>query len=299
MKKFMRNCAILAGVMIVLGVVMALTVAAIKGPSVIVGVKNSVVDWKDSVPWKELGDDILSGLEDLDSGVRYEIEDDIVFDSKYSVLNGNSNQSFSADSVKNLEVEMGACEFILEESEDGEFYVEAENAGKYQGYVSGNTLHLRGMSKTSIKSGDKGCVIHLYIPTSHEFEKIEFALGAGQISSETGLKVGELEIELGAGQITLDSVTANTLDAEVGMGSLEFSGDIGKKADVECAMGSIQLELAGEEKDFNYQLEAAAGEISIGDRSYGGIAGKTNVDNNADKEIDIECAMGSIDISFQ
>lgn len=299
MKKFMRNCAILAGVLIVLGFVMALTVAAIKGPSVIVGVRDSVIDWKDTVPWRDLGDDILSGLEGLDSGVRYEIGDDVVFDSKYSVLNGNSNQSFSVDSVKNLEVEMGACEFILEESEDEEFHVEAENAGKYQGYVNGNTLHLRGMSKTSIKNGDKGCVIHLYIPADHEFDKIEFALGAGQISSETGLQVGKLEIELGAGQITLDSVMTNTLDAEVGMGSLEFAGDIRKKAEVECAMGSVQLELAGKETDFDYKLEVAAGEISIGDSSYAGIAGEKYIDNSADKEIDIECAMGSIDISFE
>lgn len=299
MKKFMRNCAILAGVMIVLGFGMALTVAVLKGPSVIVGLRDSVVDWKASVPWGELGDDILSGLEDLDSGIRYELEDNIVFDSKYSVLNGNFNQSFSADSVKNLEVEMGACEFILEESEDEEFHVEVGDAGKYQGYVSGNTLYLRGMSKTSIGKMDKGCVIHLYIPADHEFEKIEFSLGAGQISSETSLQVRNMEIELGAGQITLDSVTANTLDAEVGMGSLEFTGDIRKKADVECAMGSIQLGLVGEETDFSYQLEMAAGEISIGDRSYGGIAGETYIDNNATKEIDIECAMGSIDISFQ
>ena len=299
MKKFMRNCAILAGVLIGLGLVMSLTAAAIKGPSVVAGLKESVVGWKDSVYWEDWGDDFLSGLEDLDSGIRYEIGDNIIFDSEFSVLQGNSNQDFSADGVSKLDVEMGACEFVLEESEDEDFHVEVRSAGKYQGYVSGGALYLRGMSKTSIGKADKGCEIHLYIPANHTFDKIELSLGAGEISSETALQVGKLEIELGAGQIILDSVAANTLDAEVGMGSLNYTGDIGNKANVECAMGSVELELAGEETDYNYRLQVAAGEVGIGKRSYGGVAGETRIDNNAAKEIEVECAMGSIDISFR
>ncbi|MCM1091260.1 MAG: DUF4097 domain-containing protein [Butyrivibrio sp.] len=292
MKKFMRNCAILAGIMIVLGLGMTLTAAVVKGPSMVAG-------WRDSVPWDDLEDSVLSGLEGLDSGIRYELRDNIVFDSKYSILKGSSEQSFSADDVESLEIEMGVCEVIIEESEDEEFHVEVGNAGKYQGYVSGSTLYLRGMSKTGIGKKDKGCTIYLYVPKGHEFDKVELSMGAGEIGAETNLKVRNLEIELGAGDITLESVTVNTLDAEIGMGALELSGDIGKKAEVECAMGSVELELVGDETDYNYQLAAAAGEINIGNRSFGGMAGETYIDNNAAKEIDIECAMGSIDISFK
>ncbi len=187
----------------------------------------------------------------------------------------------------------------MKESEDGDFHVNVENAGGYQGYVKSGNLCIRGISKTTVGIEAQSCVIQLFVPSNFLFEEMELFLGAGQISANADLSADNMQIELGAGEIILDSLTANELEAEVGMGSLEITGDIIETADVECAMGNILLSLVGEETDFNYRLDVAAGDVSIGDRSFGGMAEERDIDNNASKDIGVECAMGSICIDFK
>ncbi len=291
MKKFMKNCAIFALVLIVLGMGMAFTAGAIKGPGALI----DAADFIDS----GIGGDIVNGLKGLDSGVRFNIDDNIAFDIGYPTHTGNIEQTFSADEVDSLKVEAGACFLTMKESEDGDFHVNVENAGGYQGYVKSGNLCIRGISKTTVGIEAQSCVIQLFVPSNFLFEEMELFLGAGQISANADLSADNMQIELGAGEIILDSLTANELEAEVGMGSLEITGDIIETADVECAMGNILLSLVGEETDFNYRLDVAAGDVSIGDRSFGGMAEERDIDNNASKDIGVECAMGSICIDFK
>ena len=42
----------------------------------------------------------------------------------------------------------------------------------------------------------------------------------------------------------------------------------------------------------------AAGDVTIGNESFGGIAGEREIDNNASADINVECAMGSVEITF-
>ncbi|MDE7114318.1 MAG: DUF4097 domain-containing protein, partial [Acetatifactor sp.] len=130
------------------------------------------------------------------------------------------------------------------------------------------------------------------------FEDVELSLGAGQIDWQSTLGASEVEIELGAGDINLADLTVDKLTAEVGMGSLEVTGDIREKADVNCAMGNIDLTLAGAENSFNYEVEVAAGNVTIGGKTYSGLAKEKDIDNDALRDISVECAMGNISISF-
>jgi len=96
----------------------------------------------------------------------------------------------------------------------------------------------------------------------------------------------------------LKQFEAGKLNAEVGMGSLEASGDIRSNANLECAMGSIDLKLAGKETDFNYNFEGAMGSVTVGKSEYSGIAQERSVDNDAAKDLELECSMGSITVKF-
>ena len=82
------------------------------------------------------------------------------------------------------------------------------------------------------------------------------------------------------------------------MGGVEATGNIRSKEDVECAVGSIDLKLAGKETDFNYNFEGAMGSVTVGKSEYSGIAQERSVDNDAAKDLELECSMGSITVKF-
>ncbi len=293
MKKFMKTCAILALVLIVVGMGMALVAGAIQGPITWAEFKKSV-HWDDD--FKESLDQVVTGLEHLDSGQRYELEEHVDFDSDHPIYKGDTEQTFSAAKIRDIEILAGACSIEVKDSEDEDFHIKVQSVGSYQGYVKGNTLYVRSVRKTTWS--DTKCLIRLYVPADFTFEDVELSLGAGQIDWQSALDASEVEIELGAGDINLADLAADKLMAEVGMGNLEVTGDIREKAEVNCAMGNIDLTLAGAENSFNYEVEVAAGNVTIGGKTYSGLAKEKDIDNDAPRDISAECAMGNISISF-
>lgn len=295
MKKFMKTCAIMALVMVLAGIIMVSLAGIVKGPEVIATIKNYVAN----------------GLEQLDSGVRFDVEADMGFDSAVPIAGGAGIQTFSASDIKNLDIEIGACELNILPSEDEFFYVHVDSAGTYQGYVSEDTLCVKAMSSTGIGatlSNENNelnldiqapvCAVDLYVPTNFSFEEIKLSLGAGEINGSAFLKADEMEVELAAGEINLTNLETGILNAEIGAGIFTCAANILENVDVECGMGEVNLELAGAGTDFNYDVEVAAGEVTVGEESFGGIAGDRSVNNNAAKNINIECAMGAVEVSF-
>lgn len=295
MKKFMNTCGTLAVIMIVAGLVMVLVSGAVKGPEALRTIKNYVAN----------------GIEQLDSGVRFDVESDLDFEGGVPVIAGESQKSFSATEVRKLDAEVGTCQLNILPSEDQNIYVHTEGVGTYQGYVKDETLYLKGISTTGIgadlSKGDSGinldlqlsaCEITLFVPTDFYFEEVKLSLGAGAVSGSCPWEAGKLELELAAGEIELSNVEVESLNAEVGAGVLTYEGSIFKEADVECGMGEVTLKLDDSQTDYNYDVEVAAGDVTIGSESFGGIAGERSINNNAAKNINIECAMGSVEISF-
>ncbi|MCM1112524.1 MAG: DUF4097 family beta strand repeat-containing protein [Muribaculum sp.] len=297
MKKFMKICGILALVMIVGGMGMSLAAGAVQGPITFSQLRNSIrLDG-------DLEEDILSKLGDLDrldSGVRFSLEDELKgnFAAGYDVLSGDAEQVFDPDvsAVRELEIEAGGCTVVLEDSEDEDFHVSVKKAKSYQGYVSDGTLHLKCIRKSQETGSD--CTLLLAIPAGYTFDEVEMVLGAGELRGKSTLTASELDIELGAGAITLDDLDVGRLDAEVGAGSLEVSGGIREFADVECAAGSVVFRMGGAETDYNYTVSVAMGDIRIGSTSFSGLSRTKDIDNNASAGMELECAAGSIEVHF-
>ena len=242
MKKFMKTCAVLALIMFMLGLGIAFGVRMMYGP-----VRFS--DFMDGADIKnDIGRNIVSKLEEMDSGVRYDIEDKLDFDDNNPTFKDDTEQDFSSDLVKNLDVEIGACALEIMDSEDDDFHIKTEKIGVYQGYVSDSTLHIKGIRKTSISGSGHG-TIKLFIPKDFVFGEVDFEVGAGYIESDSSLYASEMDIELGAGEMELPYVSVGELDAAVGAGSLQLDGDIRTYADLQCAMGNVDMKIAGKESD--------------------------------------------------
>lgn len=318
MKKFMKGCGITAIIFLVSGIVLAAVAGTVRGSTVIGQVVEKATrgrvhanllwgngNW--GIFWDEDDWDMFGGFNDA-----------------YEIFGGDTlmrlNTHFAAEDIQDLNIQVGGCEFKTKVSDTGDFYVKAQGIGKVQFYEERGVLHVNSVNSRRGLNAVTGISwtgeITLYVPEGHTFDEVNIELGAGKLTfdnlsaEDVSLEVGagqllvrnlqaeEVKASVGMGQMELKEIDVRVLEAEVGMGELVADGNIEKKGNLECAMGNLELRLEGSEKDFNYRLEAAAGNIDLGRSSYSGLGMERSIDNNASKDLSIECAMGNIDIRF-
>ncbi len=318
MKKFMKACVIIALILLIVGVVMAFVGSSAEGTDKVSELVESVTGGKIQL---ELGNGswgIFSGEDDWEApGALFDIDDNTMFDKDYETLENNVEKYAVGTGVSKLDIEVGGCAFYFEESGDNQFYVEAKNAGKFQCFIKGDTLYVKSSRTTvddwsEITEGE----IRLYIPANYTFEEMDVELGAGLLQMQKAnatdmelnvgagrivigeLLAGKCSAEVGMGEIMVENMTVSDVEAEVGMGNLKMAGTIQGNVDAECSMGAITFTLTGKEEAFNYNLEAAMGNISLNGTEYSGMTQDKTIQNGASKHMNIECSMGNIEIDF-
>ncbi len=322
MRKFMKGCAIAALIFLVLGIGLAVAAGTVRGRTTISRVVETVtggrviLDFDGLFHWGvQVKDDLTDSLADLPE-LDYDIDDATSFNSSYEVYRGDVDKICLGSNMENLKIEAGGCLFNVQLSGDDSFYVEASDCGKFQAYQENGTLYIRTTTSSRTWGSWKGSKVNLYVPQGCHFKEADIDLGAGEMEFEAlsaeriflgvgagritanGLQAEVLKMEIGAGQIDMKDIAVKGMEAEIGMGNLLLSGSIEGDVDVNCAMGNVEMELSGSQQDYNYQLEGAMGNIDLGSESYSGFGVSKQIDNGAAKNIKIECAAGNAAIRY-
>lgn len=250
----------------------------------------------------------------------FSIDDQNVFDQDVPVLSGNVEKYKIAEgSVTSLHITVGGGELILCDSEDGSYYLEAKNAEKLQATEKQGTLAVKAMrTGSSIEIGDsKAMTLYLYVPKEVDYDSVELNLGAGRMELSS-IQTRKLMVDADAGQVVLSDISCEELAGDVGAGEVlvknakvkknaEFSVgaghieawlDVQEELRAECSVGQIALKLEGKEEDFNYEISCAAGEIKVDKSSYAGLSQERSIQNDAPKNMNLECSMGAINVTF-
>lgn len=309
MKKFFKGVLLTALILILAGAVIG-TIGSVAGGKydVMRMFKNGELSYN-FADWSGKGDSI------------YDIDDREVFDKTKEVLSGNLSKYQIADgSIQSLKLTIGGGELVVLDSEDGNFYLEAENAEKLQTFVKEGTLYVKALHNTptvQINGESNTMKLYLYMPKAMGYEKLELELGAGRVEAD-GIHAAKIEVDAGAGQIVLSDIVCDEFDGDVGAGELiaknvqtmvsaelsvgaghiEVEMDMQGELAAKCSLGQIALNLAGKEKDFNYEISCAAGEIKLGSNSYAGLSKEQKLWNDAAKDVKLECSLGAINVSF-
>lgn len=316
MKKFMRGCGITALILIVVGLVMGIVASGIQGRGVISDVVEEVTHGYVHYDLGSLKDFGVS----IGENAMIDLEDDIDFLPDLGILSGDIDRYSPGnnENVDSMDIEVGGCGLYIRESSDDNFYIEAENTHKFQGYVRQGTLYVKESKHTSKHWKNlTDCTITIYVPKEFYFDEVEVEFGAGVLDLGE-LYANELNLDFGAGQVTaeyleaedvtisagvaeieIDDMQVDNLNAEVGMGALYMTADIKKSVEAECAMGELELTVRGSKTDFNYDIEASMGNVSIGKDSFSGLGREQTIDNNARKTMKLECAMGDVSVLFK
>lgn len=318
MRKFVKGCLITAVIMVFVGFICVSASVATGG---ITQTERMIENGELSFGVTEGVDhdtvravDNVQPAEKADTEVAIERIDGISYEGEFS------NDHIAARDVRKLDIDIEGGYLVIENSEDSQFHLEASE-GKYskvQYYLEGDTLHLsKRYSLTDYVKYDNDHILTLAVPTTCSLYEVDIDLGAGEMEISDLQISGSMDIDVGAGTVSADNVSAyelnidvgageaiftenNVIDMEVhvGMGNAEYSGAVTGRLDAECGMGSIYMELTGSPKDHNYNMECAMGSIELDGENYSGIGSGMYIDNEADSEFSMECGMGSIELTF-
>lgn len=274
---------------------------------------NEARDEAESDAWDEI-EDIRTEISDEIGDAKEDINEIIGEEFRTAAPGGDADTGIAASQITDMKIDIGGASLCFMESENDNFGVKIDGKGEYKYYESGSVFYLEGKRDHII--GENNEKVYLYIPKGKTFNEVEINVGGGLISieeldaQEVDMTAGagliscnriscrELDIEVGAGEAILDGIEADKMDIEVGMGSVYMKGRITREIDAKCGMGFLGMELDNAETDFNYEVECAAGGITIGDKNYSALSNEVQVNNRASGECSLDCSMGSIEVAF-
>lgn len=143
---------------------------------------------------------------------------------------------------------------------------------------------------------DAGTLV-IQVPKDRALEDVSLEVGAGQLTVES-LHAGCLDINVGAGRAVVKQFEVKDLNIDCGAGQADLTGTITRESEIECGVGSIDLSLTGSQNEFDYELDCGIGQLRVGDESYTGLSNKRSIDNGTGKRMDIDCGIGEVQVSF-
>lgn len=238
-------------------------------------------------------------------------------DEDTKIQKGAMQAQFPESEVKSLDIDIkyGEVRFCDSDSDQITINIDAPKRNSYRCSNDNGTLELEDKTSRGWRSfKDSKVRITIAIPQGKVFEQAELVTNAGSVKIECGLSAREIELDLDAGELEADSISAEgdfsasvgagrmaakqfsaaSLDVDCGMGEVEFYGSVGQEAEIKCGMGRILLELDAKEEDYDYEISCGLGEVNINGRSFSSLSTDQEIHNNTGRMIDLDCGMGEI-----
>lgn len=288
MKKFMKVAAITAGIFVLIGLIIMIIGIGCGG---IQDVRQKSMNELQRVMDKFEGIEIVDGINiswgSIDfSGELFADDEEIYTDGNYTI-----EDSVASD----LEIIVGVGDLKIKYHDEPYVALEIGNHDKMQCYVQDDKLKITAGLINGVNSSSSMTV---YLPEDKRYNNILVDVDAGNIEAEK-LVAEEIEINVAAGQFIIDEIDTYKMDLEVGMGNAEIRGEINEEIIVDCGMGQVIMELKGDGKDFNYELDCGIGSLSVEDVYVIAGIGDVERNNNAAKEMEISVGMGAVNVTFE
>jgi len=156
-----------------------------------------------------------------------------------------------------------------------------------------------GVEIESSSWADEYRSIQVFYPKDSRFRKLDIEVDEGTVTLGA-VEADELDVSVGAGTFDgLEKIVAREAGFSVGAGALTVESLTADSVEGECGMGEMILTLDGAQTDWNAQLECGMGEIRLGEDSYSALGMEKKIRNEgAKKYLELECGMGAVEVDF-
>ena len=228
--------------------------------------------------------------------------------SSDAVLEEVKTYSVAAE-IYNLDIEINAADLLIKE---GEAFSVESNLKHLKVEEKGGLLTIQ---ETKEFTGTyNGAVLTVYVPAGTVFDNVNLATGAGRLTIGN-LSSGTLDFELGAGDVSIDSLVATKsadidggagritivggalkdLDLDMGVGQLNLTSALTGNCQLDLGVGESNITLIGSKENYKLDLEKGLGNISVDGvnvSDYGSSGNGTN-------KVEINGGVGSINVEFK
>ncbi len=226
-----------------------------------------------------------------------------------NVVLGDSQTYEITSDIHSLDIQINAADFKIEHGD--EFLIES-NLKYLSVSEKGGVLTIADEAKSS--SNYSNAILTLCVPNGIVFDDVDITTGAAKLTvdalsaSSLELKLGAGDVQFkslnassnadikgGAGQITIASGTLNDLTLEMGVGELNLNVALRGNSDLKFGVGESNLTLIGSKDDYKVKIEKGLGSISVGGKTVSDFGSSGNGEN----QINIEGGVGAVNIAFQ
>ena len=215
--------------------------------------------------------------------------------SGQEILHGDFERSFSAEGLRELELEAGCHVITMAEEDVDRILVEGKNCEGIQCYVQEDTLVLKGTGLQTVGVNVEEPTVRVTVPRGFSWEEAEVEADMGLVQIYR-IQAARMEVGANMGAVHVDSFSAVNLEIDADMGAVELTGMVENNMKAESSKGSVTITLLQDSDEFGYEVEASLGKVRVDGRQIGN--GSTNP-GGASKKLELTADMGSIDIFFQ
>lgn len=113
------------------------------------------------------------------------------------------------------------------------------------------------------------------------------------------VKLEKVYLEVGASKADVCDVVAEEFTFVVGAGEAVARNLSVRNLEIDVGVGQVDIELAGAETDYSYEVDCGIGEVVVGSRSFVGTGAEKSITNmSATHHMDIDCGIGEVNIQF-
>ncbi|MCH5262768.1 MAG: DUF4097 family beta strand repeat protein [Lachnospiraceae bacterium] len=246
-------------------------------------------------------------------GFRFWDSNDIDWGKYESWQRVNDNEgtralNLTADTLRNLYIEAGACELHIEESEDEYVWLAVgDDANTLRYHIEDGDLRIVRKSNwtmhwVGINIIDTTDEVYLYLPKGTSLDYMDIEFGAGKMDS-IELTAHDANIEVGAGELDIDGLTVdNEAVLTVGAGKIRIKNLVCDVVDMDIGAGELDVNDAAVAKEANIDLgmgSANIGGIITGDLNVDCSMGEVTLDmDDAEQNhnYEIDCSMGTVKV---
>lgn len=255
---------------------------------------------------RDVQDDIDQSMRDLDEDMADMYEEmDAYWSEPFDPV---ETLDFVGVQKLDVDMEVGGVQIIpvddVEESGSDTIRVKvgpADDDGKYRVYLDdGNKLcvETRWKRKKGYHYGvNHSRRIQILVPRGYQFKDVDIEINAGALDAEE-LLAKSLDASMNAGTLEIRNGNVEEFEGEVNAGTMHYMGTVSREVEGTCNAGSMKLDLNGKREDYNYNVKASAGAITLGDESYSTLSGRQINNTGAAADMKLSCMAGSIRVSF-
>lgn len=216
-------------------------------------------------------------------------------------------------SIHELDIEINAADLCIKE---GEAFSVESNLKQLKVDDTGGRLKIKELTKNKLFVGApyKDAVLTIYIPAGTVFDKVSITTGAARLTVDA-LTAETVELELGAGEVYISSLVATRsadieggagritiahgelteLDMDMGAGRLELTTALTGECTLNMGVGSSNITLLGGRDAYKLDLEKGIGSISVdGENVF-----DFDSSGNGTNKVVIKGGIGAINVRFE